>query len=157
GSHDTDPLPDAIRFYNPDSGIRIERAVHSMEHGFVIGWYDTELPDDQVETLRKVAADSGDRFIAVPWTRQAFADNQHFVLTAWDRTQRCTTVAADVVQEFVSKWANPPAEGATWDSPTAPETGLAGGTLNVTADGPVDAATAAQTSPGAGTMTDTAP
>ncbi|EFC86302.1 DUF3105 domain-containing protein [Parafrankia sp. EUN1f] len=157
GNHDADPLPDAIRFYNPDSGIRIERAVHNLEHGFVVAWYDTKLPDDQVKTLEKVAADSGNRFIAVPWTRDAFAGNQHFVLTGWDRTQRCTTVSADVVKEFVTKWANPPAEGANWDSPTAPESGLQGGTLNVTADGPLDTAAAADATPGAGTMSTPAP
>ncbi|MEX5633592.1 DUF3105 domain-containing protein [Parafrankia sp. FMc2] len=157
GSHDTDPLPDAIRFYNPDSGIRVERAVHNLEHGFVVAWYDSELPDDQVETLRTAANDAGNRFIAVPWTREAFAGNQHFVLTGWDRTQRCTTVSAGVVEEFVTKWANPPAEGATWDSPTASESGLPGGTLDVTADGPLDDAAAGGIAPGAGTMDTTPP
>ncbi|CAI7978419.1 MULTISPECIES: DUF3105 domain-containing protein [unclassified Parafrankia] len=155
GNHESDPLPDAIRFYNPDSGIRAERAVHNLEHGFVVGWYDAKLPADQVEKLRTVAADAGNRFIAMPWTRNDFAGDQHFVLTGWDRTQRCGTVSADVVKEFVQKWANPPLDGVTWDSPTAAESGAAGGTLNVTEDGPIDPAAAAAGGvvPGAGTMT----
>lgn len=154
GIHDGDPLPDAIRFYNPGSGIRVERAVHNLEHGFVVGWYDTELPDDQVEKLRTVANEAGSRFIAVPWDRSVFPDGKHFVLTAWDRTQRCETVSADVVKEFVDKWANPPLDGATWDSPTAPESGAAGGTLDVTADGPITFEDGTAPTPGAGTMTD---
>jgi len=154
GPHDADPLPDAIRFYNPDSGIRLERAVHNLEHGFVVAWYDTELPDDQVERLRTVAEDAGPRFIAVPWDREPFGEDKHFVLTAWNRTQRCETVSADVVKEFVDKWANPPIEGATWDSPTAPESGAAGGTLDVTADGPIVFDGGQTPTPGAGTMTD---
>jgi hypothetical protein len=158
GHHDADPLPDAIHFYNPTSGIRIERAVHDLEHGFVVGWYDKKLPAAQVEELRKVAANAGDRFIAVPWTRSDFADNRHFVLTAWDRTQRCGTVSQDVVSDFVKNHVNPSAAGVTWDSPTASESGAAGGTLNVTADGPIPtaqlgASSADGSSTGGGTAT----
>jgi Protein of unknown function (DUF3105) len=137
GNHDGDPLPDAIRFYTPTSGIRIERAVHNLEHGFVIGWYDTKLPASQISQLQKVASAAGSRFIAVPWTRSVFSDNRHFVLTAWDRTQRCGTVSQDAVFEFVQKYSNPTLEGATWNSPTAPESGASGGTLDVTENGPI--------------------
>ncbi|WP_235487393.1 DUF3105 domain-containing protein, partial [Frankia sp. AvcI1] len=44
GSHNPDPLPDGIAFYNPASGIPVERAVHNLEHGFIVGWYDKSLP-----------------------------------------------------------------------------------------------------------------
>ncbi|WP_261574509.1 DUF3105 domain-containing protein, partial [Frankia gtarii] len=155
GSHNPDPLPDGISFYNPASGIPVERAVHNLEHGFIVGWYDKSLPAAQVEKLRSLAANAGPRFIGVPWTRSAFPDGKHFVLTAWDRTQRCTTVSADVVKDFVAKHANPDPTGATWDSPTAPESGAQGGTLDVSADGPLTAqggATTATPTPGAGTM-----
>ncbi|MCM3886845.1 DUF3105 domain-containing protein [Frankia sp. R82] len=158
GSHNPDPLPDGISFYNPASAIPTERAVHNLEHGFIVGWYDQSLPAAQVEKLRSLAANAGPRFIGVPWTRGAFPDGKHFVLTAWDRTQRCTTVSADVISQFVDKHANPSLDGATWDSPTAPESGAAGGTLNVSADGPLTAAagSAGATSapaPSAGTAT----
>lgn len=137
GNHDGDPLPDAIRFYNPDSGIRVERAVHNLEHGFVIGWYDTKLPSDQITKLKDIAKAAGTRFIAVPWPRAVFADNRHFVLTAWDRTQRCGTVSSDAIFQFVKKYSNPSLDGATWDSPTAPESGASGGTLDVDENGPL--------------------
>ncbi|CAO5147843.1 DUF3105 domain-containing protein [Frankia sp. AiPs1] len=152
GSHNPDPLPDGIPFYNPASGIPIERAVHNLEHGFIVAWYDKSLPAAQVEKLRSLAGDAGPRFIGVPWTRSTFPDGKHFVLTAWDRTQRCTTVSADVIKQFVGKHANPDPSGATWDSPTAPESRAAGGTLNVSADGPLAGAASSATS-GAGTMT----
>ncbi|MCK9878002.1 DUF3105 domain-containing protein [Frankia sp. Ag45/Mut15] len=148
GSHNPDPLPDGISFYNPASGIPTERAVHNLEHGFVVGWYDTSLPAAQVEKLRSLAKDAGPRFIGVPWTRGAFPDGKHFVLTGWDRTQRCTTVSADVIKQFVDKHANPSLDGATWDSPTAPESGAAGGTLDVSADGPLTAAAAGSAASG---------
>jgi hypothetical protein len=158
GSHNPDPLPDGIPFYNPASGIPVERAVHNLEHGFIVGWYDKDLPAAQVEKLRSLAANAGPRFIGVPWTRGAFPDGKHFVLTAWDRTQRCTTVSADVIKDFVAKHANPDPNGATWDSPTAPESGAQGGTLDVSADGPLTSTAQGGSSstgspaPGAGTM-----
>lgn len=154
GDHDPDPLPDAIRFYNPDSGIRVERAVHNLEHGFIVAWYDTELPDDQVEKLREVAQNAGPRFIAVPWTRSVFPDDRHFVLTAWDRTQRCGTVSDEVVHDFIENYVDPDLRGVTWESPTAAESGAAGGTFNVTADGPIEGQALDEINPGAGTMTD---
>jgi hypothetical protein len=152
GNHNFDPLPDAYRFYEPTSGTPAERAVHNLEHGFVIGWYDRDLPKDQVDVLRTVAAGAGARFIAVPWTRSSFPDGKHFVLTAWDRTQRCGTVSEAAVQEFVTKYANPDKSGATWESPTAPEPGAGGGTANITPTGPIPAASGAPTAPGSGTM-----
>ncbi|WP_250285639.1 MULTISPECIES: DUF3105 domain-containing protein [unclassified Frankia] len=131
GNHDADPLPDAYRFYERIPQLRIERAVHNLEHGFVIGWYDPKLADDQVTALRAAAENAGNRFIAVPWERGDFPGDKHFVLTAWDRTQRCATVSEAAIKEFVSTHANPNAAGATWDSPTAAESGAAGGTLNL--------------------------
>jgi hypothetical protein len=153
GDHDADPLPDSVRFYTAASGIRIERAVHNLEHGFVVAWYDAGLPADQVTKLHSIAENSGNRFIAVPWSRSVFSGDQHFVLTAWDRTERCGTVSQGVITEFIHKYTDPGGAGVSWDSPTAPEFGAAGGTLNVTETGPIAGATAA----GAGTMSTTAP
>jgi hypothetical protein len=150
GNHDSNPLPDAYRFYEPTSGVRAERAVHNLEHGFVIGWYDRDLPKAQVDALRKVAGGAGERFIAVPWTSDAFPDGRHFVLTAWDRTQRCRSVSEAAVKEFTATYANPDPAGATWNSPTAPEAGAPGGNLDITPNGPLPAGVAPK--PGAGTM-----
>jgi hypothetical protein len=128
GPHDANPLPDAIRFYNRADKPKLERAVHNLEHGFVVAWYDPELPQPEVDKLQQVAQQAGERFIAVPWDRGVFPDGRHFVLTAWDRTQRCATVNTDVVADFLRTYADP-TEGQDWDSPTAAETGGAGGTL----------------------------
>ncbi len=131
GNHDADPLPDAFHFYERIPNLRIERAVHNLEHGFIIGWYDSKLPDDQVAALRTASETAGNRFIAVPWERSDFPDSKHFVLTAWDRTQRCATVSEAAIKEFVATYANPDPAGAAWDSPTATESGASGGTLNL--------------------------
>lgn len=119
GPHNPDPLPASIHFYARTDRPVIERAVHSLEHGFVIGWYDAELPTAQVAALKKVAAASAGQFIAVPWDRSTFTGNRHFVLTAWERTMRCGQVSAPVVSAFLTKYSNK----------TAPEPGAGGGSL----------------------------
>lgn len=119
GRHNPDPLPDSIHFYAQSEHPSIERAVHLLEHGFVIGWYDAKLPADQVAKLKTASAAAGDRFVAVPWDRQDFAANRHFALTAWGRTQRCATVSSTVISQFVDKYTNV----------TAPEAGSGGGSL----------------------------
>lgn len=117
GRHNDDPLPDSIHFYAQSEHPSVERAVHLLEHGFVIGWYDTKLPADQVAKLKAASTTAGDRFVAVPWDRSTFGDNRHFALTAWGRTQRCATVSDKAVSEFVDKYVNA----------TAPEAGAGGG------------------------------
>jgi len=119
GRHNPDPLPDSIHFYAQSEHPSIERAVHLLEHGFVVGWYDAKLPADQVAKLKAASATAGERFVAVPWDRQDFAENRHFALTAWGRTERCSTVSPKAISEFVAKYVNK----------TAPEAGAGGGNL----------------------------
>lgn len=149
GNHWVNPLPDTYRFYEPTSQVPVERAVHNLEHGFVVAWYDPDLPADQIQKLRDIPADFSDRYIAVPWTRGSFADGKHFVLTAWDRTQRCGTVSVDAIKEFVTTYSNPSPDGVTWDSPTAPESGAAGGANDITPDGPIPTSDPTATAPAA--------
>jgi hypothetical protein len=118
GRHNNDPLPDSIHFYARPEHPSIERAVHLLEHGFVVGWYDAKLPADQVAKL-KASGTAGERFVAVPWDRQDFGENRHFALTAWGRTELCATVSPKAISEFVAKYVDK----------TAPEPGAAGGSL----------------------------
>jgi hypothetical protein len=131
GPHDANPLPDAIHFYQRADKPKLERAVHNLEHGFIVAWYDSQLPQAEVTKLQTVSAQAGERFIAVPWDRGDFPDNKHFVLSAWDRTQRCGTVNADVIADFVKTYSDP-TSGQDWKSPTAAEAGGSGGTVDPT-------------------------
>lgn len=120
GHHNPDPLPDTPQFYTRDAKVPMltERAVHNLEHGFVVGWYDDKLPKAQVDKLQSASA-SAVRFIAVPWTRGTFTGDRHLVLTAWTRSQRCRTVSTDAIKSFTDKYVN---------AKTAPETNGPGGT-----------------------------
>lgn len=96
-------------FYARSDDAPPEHAVHSLEHGVVIGWYDKTLPADQLKDLQKAGAAAADkhlRFIAVPWSRSTFADNKPFVLTSWGHTQRCGKVSGQAIDAFVKKNAD---------------------------------------------------
>jgi hypothetical protein len=107
GEHNGIPLPDATRFYSIDSGARAERAVHNLEHGYVVGWYDKSLPAADVATLMTLAQDpSLSRVLIVPWLDGDLPADKHFVLTAWARTDRCGSVSEDVVKSFYADHLN---------------------------------------------------
>jgi hypothetical protein len=117
GKHNPDPLPAAANFYPLSVKAAPERAVHNLEHGFVVGWFDDKLPQSQVDELQKLSS-SLDRFLAVGWTRGELPAGKHFVLTSWGRTERCSSVSANVVQTFWKDHMN---------KPPAPEIGSPGG------------------------------
>ena len=114
GSHAPNTLRNAKRFYSREDNPAPEQAVHNLEHGLVVAWYDTQLAADQVAVLEEEAQGMGPRFVAVPWNRTPFAGDRHFVLTAWGRTQRCRNVSPVVVKAFVQLYA---------DNEDAPEKG----------------------------------
>src|SRR6185437_13896069 len=47
GRHNPVSLGDTNRFYPLAQKPRPERAVHNLEHGYVVVWYDSQLPADQ--------------------------------------------------------------------------------------------------------------
>lgn len=116
GPHNPVPLGDTTRFYGLDQNPRPERAVHDLEHGYIVGWYDSGLPAQQVSQLQQLATDpSLSRLLIVGWTQGALPDGKHFVLTSWGRTDRCASVSTAVVRQFYSAHVN---------SKLAPEAGV---------------------------------
>jgi hypothetical protein len=107
GEHNPVPLPDNPHFFTIDSGARAERAVHNLEHGYIVGWYDSKLPTAEVTKLRTLADDpSLGRMIVVPWLDGDLPSDKHFVLTSWARTDRCSSVSEDVVKNFYTDHVN---------------------------------------------------
>jgi hypothetical protein len=114
GDHAAQTLRNAKRFYSRDDNPSVEQAVHDLEHGLVVAWYDDELPDDQVAILEATSQGMGTRYVVVPWRRSAFEESRHFVLTAWAKTMRCERVSVEVIRQFIEDHA---------DSEDAPEKG----------------------------------
>jgi uncharacterized protein DUF3105 len=114
GKHNPISLGDKTRFYPLAEKPRPERAVHNLEHGYVVAWYDAKLPAADVTTLQSLAT-TLPRFLVVGWSGGDLPADKHLVLTSWGRTERCGTAAAPVIQNFYSKHV---------DSVLAPEKGF---------------------------------
>jgi len=114
GKHNSVSLGDKTRFYPLSEKPRPERAVHNLEHGYIVAWYDSKLPAADVKTLQDLTS-TLQRFLVVGWWQGDLPADKHLVLTSWGRTERCGTASADVIRGFVSKHV---------DAALAPETGL---------------------------------
>lgn len=111
GDHSQETLPIAAQnFYELGTGDElVENAVHDMEHGVVVAWYDKKLPTAEIEVLKKVAANTQTqqrRLLVMPWDRGDLPGDNHFVLTAWGQKQACGKVSGEVVQAFLEKFEN---------------------------------------------------
>lgn len=103
GRHNPTPLVSTNQhFWSRDSKVKPEQAVHNLEHGFVVVWYDKTVSDADIELLKK-AADSGEtKLLVVPWLRGDFPNGKHIVLTAWSERQTCNGVSGPAMQKFVN-------------------------------------------------------
>jgi hypothetical protein len=107
GRHNFVSLGDTNRFYPLSEKPRPERAVHNLEHGYIVIWYDSKLPASEVTKLETLAkSGSLTRLLVVGWTQGDLPDNKHVVLTSWGRTDRCSTVSDAVVKTFYSDHLN---------------------------------------------------
>ena len=77
-----------------------EKAVHNLEHAYVVVWYDKTVGEDQIQRLKDAADAAEGKFLVVPWDRADFPDDKHIVLTAWGFRQQCSDVSGAVMQKF---------------------------------------------------------
>jgi hypothetical protein len=107
GPHNPVPLNDQQRFYALAGKPRPERAVHNLEHGYVVIWYDSKLPADQVAHLQSLAAlGNYTRMLVVGWWQGDLPGGKHVVLTSWGRTDRCSTGSDKVISAFYQAHLN---------------------------------------------------
>jgi hypothetical protein len=116
GDHRGVTLRNLNNFYSRDDNPSPEAAVHNMEHGIVMVWYDKTTSDEEIEVLKNVAANSSKRTMVMPWVRDNFPEGKPVVLTAWGHRQRCGKVSGAVIQEFADLYQ---------DGKDAPEKGAA--------------------------------
>ena len=65
GRHNPVSLGDTNRFYPVSAQPRPERAVHNLEHGYVVAWYDAKLPNAQVAALQASAFIQDDGMVTI--------------------------------------------------------------------------------------------
>lgn len=112
----TQLVPRSERFAGRDTSYQPEQYVHNLEHGYIVIWYDEDLPDDQLDLLRDVTEIGGiDKFLVAPWTRGKFDGAADIAITAWARQRSCTTVSGAAIAEFYERF------GPGGDDSVAPE------------------------------------
>jgi hypothetical protein len=115
------------KFYTTEDRPKVEYLVHSLEHGYNILWYDSEVAGNatRLNAVKAIAnkflgtTDMKDKFIAAPWTSkdgQPFPNVAHVALTHWSmggdpqgRHQQgvweyCSRPSGAVVSTFVKKY-----------------------------------------------------
>jgi hypothetical protein len=116
GPHNPVTLGDKNRFYPLSQKPRPERAVHNLEHGYVVAWYDSGLSAADVTELQTLAKDPTlSELLVVGWWQGPLPLGKHVVLTSWGRTDRCASASPDVIKAFYSAHVN--------DKKLAPEVG----------------------------------
>lgn len=117
GAHNAVSLGDTVRFYPLADKPRPERAVHNLEHGYVVVWYDSKLPTADVQRLQAMAKDpTMGRLLVVGWWQSDLPLDKHVVMTSWSKTDRCASIDTTAARDFYTVHVN---------APQAPEAGLA--------------------------------
>jgi hypothetical protein len=97
-------------YHEPPAGVEYPEGhlVHSLEHGYIIFWYNCELLDDQAcaelkEEIQTVMnAERMNKVIAFPWTTIDYP----VVLTSWGRMLEMETFDAQQAREYVRQNRN---------------------------------------------------
>lgn len=123
GPHFAQTLPLDVSVYDqPADPVFEARAVHNLEHGYVLMYYRAEgdgaLGSDAVEALEEVA-ESEEEVIIAPYPD--LPDGENLVFVAWTTIQRCqvegetddvVTVADAFIRDFLNS-GDAPEAGAT--------------------------------------------
>jgi Protein of unknown function (DUF3105) len=119
GPHNPTPLPAGIY----DSAPPIDQAIHSLEHGAVIIWYDPSAAGVALDELlafyrdyRSSAEGSGQggKIIVAPYdypdggSAGRLPPGVQMALAAWHRLQTCARVSLPVAFDFTAHYAVPP-------------------------------------------------
>lgn len=109
-------VPRRERFAGRDTTYQPEQYVHNLEHGYVVIWYDADLPEDQLDLLKDASEITGiDKFFVAPWTRGKFDGTADVAITGWARQISCTKVSGAAIADFYERF------GAGGDDSVAPE------------------------------------
>lgn len=114
GPHSPQPLPGPIGYFGRSRAPEnvAERAVHNLEHGYVVVWYDAGATDDAVQQVSRALFGVRDlKVLLVPW-RGDVREGRHLTLAAWGHLQSCAQPTAETIRAFYDEHG-----GADGDAP----------------------------------------
>jgi len=95
--------PADARFYPPESAgdPPPERAVHNLEHGQIVIWYDPDAPSDVIEDIEGyIDGQPGNQVLALLAVPLPGLEGGNLAAGAWGAFQTCDKVSEDVLDEF---------------------------------------------------------
>jgi hypothetical protein len=119
GPHADVPLPAGV--YDSLTQPQAYQAIHSLEHGATIVWYDPAAPQSEIDRLtgfydrRLQDAQVGqDRVIVAPYNFPSdpagiLPDGTRMAVVAWHRLRSCADVNLAVAFDFTSQYSSPTA------------------------------------------------
>jgi len=127
GPHDPTPL-DAGVYSTPPP---VYQAIHSLEHGAVIIWYDPSASSAELDRIKSFFGDPAhrDHVIVAPYnypdqgTAGKLPAGKQMVLVAWHHLQDCSALSLPVAFDFVVHYRFPPPAGQSYRG-DAPEQGF---------------------------------
>ncbi len=107
-------VPATLGFY-PDP-LPPEQLVHNMEHGQIVLWYATGLPEESIEEVEALVEAEDDATVATPYAN--IQAPYEIVVTAWGATMSCEKISEAAIDEFRARFQGrspepltPPFEG----------------------------------------------
>lgn len=113
GPHSASPLPSDVSVYEDPFDLSLEwRAVHNLEHGWVIMYYQPDGDDALGGEILSALTDLAEReeeVMLAPYP--SLPQGESLVLTAWNRAQRCLVdgtadETVTVVEAFIDQFRN---------------------------------------------------
>ncbi len=97
GTHNPVPLPAGVYDANAD----ITQLVHSLEHGYIILYYNG-IPQDQVNQLINLQRSDPLKVIVAPYPNMPYK----VALVAWAHMQTCDGVNEQAIRSFTAQFRN---------------------------------------------------
>lgn len=85
---------------NPEEQLNIYKAVHSLEHGAVIVWYDGLSDDDKRELERTYRTEP--KVLVVPYP--LLEGKTKVAMSAWGRIVECEKLSTEVIDGFIDRF-----------------------------------------------------
>lgn len=87
-----------IGFHTADEDVVEENAVHNLEHGQIVAWYNSDAPPEVLDQLETYVDGAGIGMLALPYDQVPAGYN--FSMSAWGATQSCEEVSGAVIGKF---------------------------------------------------------
>lgn len=97
GTHNVVSLPSGIY----DSNVDVTQLVHSLEHGYVIMFYNG-IPQNEIDQLVAIQRSDPYKVIVAPYPNMPYK----VALVAWDHRQVCEGVNEQAIRSFTAQFRN---------------------------------------------------